>query len=149
MLSFSAAELEQVDHVGESKWFGMLKQTSSPANKSAVSGNVEGVNKSFAELLIQYVDRESKPKHNLKFDLNKKTDSPVNENSISANSSESAIKFFNSNLVSSNSASSNNLNSSDLNLVNRGASLSTTTTNSISGLSSPAVANSFLEQILK
>lgn len=136
LLDFSPTELEQAEQSSDSKWFGGLLAKSTPAKNQKISAN-EASGKSFTELLIQYVDRESRPKPNLQFDLNKKTDNPVNDSlnsSTSSNlpSSESALQFFNT-------ANSNNQN---LNLVNRAP-------NTISGISSPDVANSFLEQILK
>ena len=163
MLNFSPNELEQAENTTESKWFsGLLKSSTpskNPLNKPGTSA--DALNKSFTELLIQYVDRESKPKPNLAFDLNdssvshKKTDNPLlmSEPSPLASSSASAIKFFNTNLVSN----TTNPNAADLNLVNRNLVSNTgqqqqqqqQQQNVISGLSSPSVANSFLEQILK
>ncbi|CAF0712604.1 unnamed protein product [Brachionus calyciflorus] len=138
MLGFNQSELEQAEQGSESKWFGSFLSKSTPLKNPKNTSN-ESSGKSFTELLIQYVERESRPKPNLQFDLNKKTDSPLNDSLNSSNSSsnlpssESALQFFNS------------VNNSDLTLVNR----STNAPNTIAGISSPAVANSFLEQILK
>lgn len=179
MLNFTPAELEQVESASDSssKWFSGLLKTSPPANKGRVGalqaeGQTGGLNRSFTELLIQYVDRESKPMPNLAFDINnttamaKKTDAASSSPGISpaagtsnSSASASALKFFNNNLSQNREAGV----SGDQNLVNRSQSSSTvnqqsqqppTTATSasasaISNLSSPAVANSFLEQILK
>jgi hypothetical protein len=176
MLNFTPQELEQAESVGETKWFGLLKTSptgSKVASKQASGQNIDQLNKSFAELLIQYVDRESKPKPSLSFDVNnpnisqtnKKTDvsllspSSGNNSPHSTANSASAIKFFNSSLVSNTPA--------DLTLVNRNlivnpnntsiinsatdssTTASTSTPNVFTNIASPAVANSFLEQILK
>ena len=149
MLNFSPIEVEQVEKSGESNWFGGLMK----ATGNKPGGKADNpLNKSFTELLIQYVDRESKPKPSLTFDLNdpsvsntnKKTDSPMPQfeskqtgSSLSSNSA-TAVKFFNNSLISQ---PSNNLN--DLNLINRNQPQS--------NLQQPAqsLANSFIEQILK
>lgn len=161
MLNFSPTELEQVDAMSsESKWFtGLLKSTPiRNNNKSPQHQTTDSLNKSFTELLIQYVDRESMPRANFTFDINnpnstdKKSDgSLLDEGSLKASSANSALKYFNSNIGNPTA----NL-GSDLNLVNRnnGANSSTSTENSssqptITNIASPALANSFLEQILK
>lgn len=136
LLDFNQTELDQAEQSADSKWFGGLLTKSTPV-KNSKNSTTDSAGKSFTELLIQYVDRESRPKPNLQFDLSKKTDSPINDSlnsSTSSNlpSSESALQFFNA----------ANSNSQNLNLVNRAP-------NTISGISSPDVANSFLEQILK
>ena len=160
MLNFTPVELEQAEAGSEpTKWFGLLNKPNTP-HKTASNQLVtaEGaLNKSFAELFIQYVDRESKPKPNFTFDLSnsnlshKKTDgaeqvdakSSANLAEVNTDSSASAVKFFNQ----------------DLNLVNRNMSSSQLMVDAGSKaaassliaaqIASPAVANSFLEQILK
>ena len=161
MLNFSQTELEQVDALSsESKWFtGLLKSTPvRNSNKSPQHPTSDSLNKSFTELLIQYVDRESMPRANFTFDINnpnptdKKTDgSLLDESSLKAASANSALKYFNTNIGNS----AVNL-GSDLNLVNRnnGATTSVESSNTssqpaITSIASPALANSFLEQILK
>ena len=149
MLNFTATENEQIEQTaaGENKWFGLLKTSpnkSSPSKAGTGSGET-----SFADLLIQYVDRESKPKANLKFDLNdpmlsKKTDSPTPpslllsgaDRALDLTSSESAVKFFN-----------NSLNGADLQLVNRSSQPQQQQSANVPA--STNVANSILEQILK
>ena len=159
MLNFTPAELEQAEAGSEpTKWFGLLNKPNTPHKTTANQlVTAEGsLNKSFTELFIQYVDRESKPKPNFTFDLSnsnlshKKTDgaeqadpkSSSNLAEVNTDSSASAVKFFNQ----------------DLNLINR--NLSSTQLMGDAGskaassliatqIASPAVANSFLEQILK
>lgn len=156
MLNFSAAELEIVENSGEqSRWFGMLK-SSTPSKLKPTGGATAAGDKSFTELLIQYVDRESKPKLNLKFDLNdpalaqtnKKTDNPLLMNDQELNNSESAIKFFNNSLISA------NVPTADLNLVNRSSPFLQPPQQPNLDPSQPQLpsnmkANSILEQILK
>lgn len=161
MLSFSPKEIELVESAGESKWFtNLLKPTSTPTKQfgpgSSASSGTEGLNKSFTELLIQYVDRESKPKPNIQFDINdpnishKKTDTTSLTGSSSkelANTSASAINFFNKTMVSQTGVNDSIAD----NLVNRNQQQQPLSSNNqtIPGVSSPAVANNFLEQILK
>jgi hypothetical protein len=163
MLNFSQIELDQVDAMSsESKWFtGLLKSTPvRNSNKSPQHQSTDSLNKSFTELLIQYVDRESMPRANFTYDINnpnqtdKKTDgSLLDEGSLKASSANSALKYFNTNIVNSTGNSG-----SDLNLVNRNNSVNSTTNSepsnttgqpTITNIASPALANSFLEQILK
>lgn len=151
MLNFSPVEIEQAESTAvlETKWFGLLKTSpnkSSPSKSSESSGS-----SSFADLLIQYVDRESKPKANITFDFNdpvlgaKKTDNPVpslllDERKIDLASSESAIKFFNNSV------------GGDLQLINRTSSSQQSQESQSSKLNnsiSSNVSNSILEQILK
>jgi hypothetical protein len=152
MLNFSQAELEQAESLDEPKWFGLLKSSPAkyPQQNKVLAPSDSGSNKSFTELLIQYVDRESKPRPSLAFDLdsttNKKTDSP--EKSISNNSSllsnhnsASAVRFFNNSLITS------PINNTDLTLINRNQLNQDLTIPSIRTSDSPA--NAFLEQILK
>lgn len=159
MLNFTPAEIEQVESGTESagKWFSLLKTSPSKASPSKPENQSSS---SFADLLIQYVDRESKPKGNLKFDINdpvlnaKKTDNPsgagghmpsllLNDRALDLGNSESAIKFFNSNLVGADSKLTERT-SSQANAQARQSHQS-------SNLSSlPAnVTNSILEEILK
>jgi hypothetical protein len=159
MLSFSPKEIELVESAGESKWFtNLLKPTSTPTKQSGpnltASSGAEGLNKSFTELLIQYVDRESKPKPNIQFDINdpnishKKTDTASLASSKElANTSASAINFFNKSMVSQTGVNDSIAD----NLVNRNQPQQSLSSNNqtIPGVSSPAVANNFLEQILK
>ena len=136
MLSFNSAELELVENSSsEAKWFSLLKPSTpskSPQGKTDIAPSSSSLDKSFTELLIQYVDRESKPKPSLSFDLSsrsssnaaaKKTDEPsasltpppsVSNSSVlntsnnvllTSSGSVSAIKFFNSSLVNPASAS--------------------------------------------
>lgn len=160
MLNFTQLELDQIENAGESKWFGFAKASPNPKtgpNKLITSDSA--ANKSFTELLIQYVDRESKPRPSLSFDLNssvnspstnKKTDSPeklISSNSsilLSNQNSASAVRFFNNSLI----APSLNMNNSDLNLINRNQSnASDSTASTVVKTDSPG--NAFLEQILK
>ena len=173
MLAFTPLDMEQVEHAGETKWFNQLLLRSAKSRLSGGGKDEEILNKSFAELLIQYVDRESRPKPQFKFDLsgtpapgdssppgtNKKTDaSAVSGGADGAGGggggvggaagtpssmSTSAVNFFNKRSLME-SVDESALSSSDLNLINRSQ-----TANTITGLSSPAVANSFLDQILK
>jgi hypothetical protein len=177
LLNFSPAEIEQTEHAGESRWLGFLSKSTpskSPTNKNldiGGSGEANSLNKSFTELLIQYVDRESKPKPNLAFDLstsnsaaagqqrnsqdaaaiNKKTDSLggdiINSSSLllNSNGSASAVKFFN-----------NSLSANNPDLVNRSSILTSSSSPSLSQQQQNAqneainsAANQFLDQILK
>jgi hypothetical protein len=165
LLNFSPAELEQAEHAGESRWLGFLGKPTpakSPSNKNLdVGGEANSLNKSFTELLIQYVDRESKPKPNLTFDLSaasaaapqtpvdagvsKKTDSSGDSSSLllNSNGSASAVKFFNNSLLASNP-----------DLVNRSSILTSSSASQVnaSGQQNTAInaaANQFLDQILK
>ena len=155
MLNFSPAELEQVENTsGESKWFGLVKASpaKNPQNKSIAMSD-SGSNKSFTELLIQYVDRESKPRPSLAFDLdssapstNKKTDSPeklisTNSSLLSNQSSASAVRFFNNSLITSTTSNA------DLTLINRNQLNQDSNPTPTRTTDSPA--NAFLEQILK
>lgn len=146
MLNFSQIELEQCESSGESKWFGLMK--ASPQTSRTSQAKSSGGDKSFTELLIQYVDRESKPRPNMAFDLNnpsstnKKTDSPeksmsgASSSSLLANqNSASAVRFFNQSLLANNT---------DLNLINRNQPSDTT-----APVAKNDPANAFLEQILK
>lgn len=167
MLNFTPSEIEQVECLSESKWSlsNLLTNktasgsTSTPtrlANQGDISST--GLNKSFTELLIQYVDRESKPKPTFSFDLNdpnmtvtnKKTDSPVkseeNKTNASGENPASLVRASNS---SNNLLGGSSVLNKDLSVVNRNQQQQQTTKNAISGLASPATANNFLEQILK
>jgi hypothetical protein len=171
MLNFTSTEIEQVESLSESKWSisNLLTNTNKTASTPNRLAEASGLNKSFTELLIQYVDRESKPKPTFSFDLNdpnmtvtnKKTDSP------GKSSGEDAKNTFNSgqeNSIMRASNSSNNLLllggggggggsthvlNKDAAVVNRNQQQQQTSKNAISGLASPATANNFLEQILK
>jgi hypothetical protein len=126
-----------------------------------------GLNQSFTELLIQYVDRESKPKPNITFSVttDKKSDKalvpnhqyspPLSQSSTLATSSilgnndaapgtptssNSAIQFFNNN-----SLTNRNIDAQQQLNATREQNKKTTMTN----LSSPETAETFLEQILK
>jgi hypothetical protein len=149
MLNFSQNEMDQVENTsGESKWFGLVKASPNKVVQNKVIDN----NKSFTELLIQYVDRESKARPNFTFDLdstsstNKKTDSPEKSivNSASSSSllsnqnSASAVRFFNNSLISP---------TNDLNLVNR--SLTPNNLDLVNPTRTDSPGNTFLEQILK
>ena len=164
MLNFTPAEIEQIEALSESKWSlsSLLTNNTKPGSSTPrrLSTQVEttpSLNKSFTELLIQYVDRESKPKPNFSFDLNdpslaltnKKTDSPgKTDDPIAATSditSTSTMTPFSSSTL---------LGQHDLTLVNRNqlqtsGNQANTSKNAISGLTSPSAANNFLEQILK
>lgn len=146
MLSFTPAENEQIESFQNetessgSKWFGGLLK-SSPNKGSGTPSKPAG--DSFTDLLIQYVDRESKPKANLKFDLSesatKKTDQPSSPSLLLTGGdqsalldSDSAVKFFNQSLTSG------------VELVNRAPSQQQHQQQSTQN-----VANSILEQILK
>jgi hypothetical protein len=175
MLSFSPSEIETCEHAGESKWFGLLKPSGSSnvPQKSPQNKNLLGVadqesnslNKSFTELLIQYVDKESKPKPAITFNINDSETSPsknaqskklhdsaahpltIDESSLA--NSASAVKFFNNSLGGASGGSN------DLNLVNRTSSqpapqiVQNYSNSNQPQISNPALANSFLEQILK
>jgi hypothetical protein len=146
MLNFSQNEMDQVENTsGESKWFGLVKASPNKVVQNKAIDN----NKSFTELLIQYVDRESKARPNFTFDLdsstNKKTDSPeksiVNSASTSSllsnQNSASAVRFFNNSLISP---------TNDLNLVNRSQ---TPNMELVNPTRTDSPGNTFLEQILK
>lgn len=141
MLNFTPSEFEQIENATASNWFGLLK--SNTPNKSSANQLVtpEGsLNQSFTDLFIQYVDRESKPKPNFTYDTSvshKKTDgSPIKPNKAKA---ETTVLSN-----TSNSTISRNLPSSQVT-----EDLSNSQTIISSQISSPAAANSFLEQILK
>lgn len=163
MLNFTPAEIEQAESGTESagKWFSLLKTSPSKASPSKPESQSSS---SFADLLIQYVDRESKPKGNLKFDINdpvlnaKKTDNhPTSggagghmpslllaDRALDMGSSESAIKFFNSNLVSADSKLTERTNSQ----ANQARQSHHHHASNLSSLP-PNVTNSILEEILK
>lgn len=149
MLNFTPAENEQIESSSaeqSGKWFAsLLKSSTSTPTKSGGGGGGAG-SQSFTELLIQYVDRESRPKANLKFDLNdaslgasKKTDTTpssllLSQPVLDMSNTESAVKFFNNSLIGSSE------------LVNRG---SQQPASQQSSTNTQNVADSILEQILK
>jgi len=152
MLGFNQNELDQVENTsGESKWFGLVKASPNKQIQNKAISNLTSSsdsNKSFTELLIQYVDRESKARPNLTFDLdstNKKTDSPEKNIANSASSSSllanqnsaSAVRFFNNSLITP-------ITNLDLNLVNRSQTQNMDLTRN-----TDSPGNAFLEQILK
>lgn len=149
MLDFSPIEFEQAEGAAGS-WFGSLlgNKPSTPAKAGQLVTAEGSLNQSFADLFIQYVDRESKPRPNFQFDINtshKKTDgspakaqAPASANVASATVlSSSPSGAFNRNMAAlpqpTAPTTSEGRNSSPL----------------TAQLASPATANSFLEQILK
>ena len=170
MLNFSPTEIEQVESLSESKWSlsnlltnktsGNSSTPSRLANQGEFSSS-SGLNKSFTELLIQYVDRESKPKPTFTFDLNdpninstnKKTDSPVKSEDKPSGGPETQASLARVSNSSNNllGLSGVSVLNKDLTIVNRNQQQQQqqTSKNAISGLASPAAANNFLEQILK
>jgi hypothetical protein len=179
LLNFSPAELEMAEHSGETRWLGFLKGSSAtPSSKTlnknlAVDSADSGLNKSFTELLIQYVDRESKPKPNLTFDLSASnavaaasaaqfssvSQTPPGTNKKTDSVSSSPTAFFpvstsestSSQLLTSNGSASaikffnNSLIGNNPDLVNRSSNQIQPTTTT----SAQTAANQFLDQILK
>jgi len=171
MLNFTPTEIEQVESLSESKWsisnlLTNTNKTASTPNRLAEASS-SSLNKSFTELLIQYVDRESKPKPTFSFDLNdpnmtvtnKKTDSPGKssaedaKNTFNSGQESSIMRASNSSsnlvLLGGGSGGSTHVLNKDAAVVNRNQQQQQTSKNAISGLASPATANNFLEQILK
>ena len=151
MLNFTPTETEQVEAANEpSSWFGLYKTNTphkSPANTLIAPDG--SLNQSFTDLFIQYVDRESKPKPNFTFDISdpsvshKKTDGSPSGEKHDLRGSASAVKFL---------STAGGVNNAELNLVNQRNSSSgqlAEPSNNIQSLASPAVANNFMEQILK
>lgn len=151
MLNFTPAETEQVEAANEpSTWFGLYKSnTPQKASANTLVAPDGSLNQSFTDLFIQYVDRESKPKPNFTFDISdpnvshKKTDGSPSAEKTDLKSSASAVKFL---------SSAGGASNAELNLVNQRNSSSSQlaeAANNFQSLASPAVANNFMEQILK